>query len=589
MTTDSSNLHSVAGLRFPFLTPLPGALGTFGPYTVHGVLGSGGMGHVFEADDPTLGRTVALKVLRPELAGDPENRARFLREARAAASLASDHVVTIHQVGERDGLPFIAMQRLRGESLHARMNRPPKLSLEESLSIARQIAVGLAAAHSRGMVHRDIKPANLWLEEVTGRLKILDFGLARFAQDANLTATGFVVGTPNYMAPEQASGAELDGRADLFSLGCVLYEMLTGSLPFPGNSAMAVMMSLASVTPISVTRVNPAVPAAVSDFVMRLLAKKPIERVSSAAATVAALDALLAGKPVPIDSPETTRLPQVSGLGDTERTLKIDPVRRFRPNRWLLISGALAVASAAAFGLSFFLAKPVVLAKDPVHVGILHSATGVMEQSENPVIDATQLAIDELNAVGGVLGRPITAIVRDGKSTPEEFRKQAESLCSEQRVAAIFGCWTSASRKEVKPIVERNNNLLFYPVQYEGLEQSPNIVYLGPAPNQQLLPAIDFLVQDLKKKSIYLIGSDYVFPRSANEIALEDLKKRWDITVSEPDYLLLTEKDPARIAAAVAKIKKANPDAILNTINGSANAFFYAELRRQGLASGFRG
>ena len=253
---------------YPFLADPQGSdeLGRLGGYRVVRLLGSGGMGFVFEAEELALHRRVALKVLKPDLAADPDHRERFLREARAAAAINSDHVVTIYQVADATP-PYLAMQFLEGETLQARLEGPTPITLRLALQIARQTAEGLAAAHGLGLVHRDIKPANLWLESERGesacagpvlraprvefrRVKILDFGLARrTVGEPSLTSTGFIVGTPNFMSPEQASGSEVDGRADLFSLGCVLYTMLAGELPFAGHSAMAVMMALATRTP----------------------------------------------------------------------------------------------------------------------------------------------------------------------------------------------------------------------------------------------------------------------------------------------------------------------------------------------------
>jgi len=298
----------------------PDELGRLGDYRVLRLLGIGGMGIVFEAEELALARRVALKVLLPELANDPENRERFLREARAAAAVESDNVVTIFFVSSGD-VPYLAMQFLEGETLQSRIDRPPALTLREALEIACQTAAGLAAAHDKGLVHRDIKPANLWLETIklpervgeseseiagrqarpTFRVKILDFGLGRLASgETNLTSSGLVMGTPNYMSPEQASGLELDGRSDLFSLGCVLYAMLVGNLPFPGNTAMAVMMALATKTPTRVDEVNPAIPKAVADLVSQLLKKKPERRPSSAheaATRLASLDDRFASPP----------------------------------------------------------------------------------------------------------------------------------------------------------------------------------------------------------------------------------------------------------------------------------------------------
>ena len=184
------------------------------------------MGVVFQAEDPHLRRLVALKVMRPSLAGSAEFHRRFLRKARLAAAIDHEHIVTVYQVGEDRGVPFLAMQMLRGQTLADRLERTGgRLPLPEVLRIGRETAEGLAAAHSRGLVHRDVKPANIWLEEGRGRVRIVDFGLARGAEpDAQFTQAGAVIGTPAYMAPEQANGTAVDARCDLFSLGAVLYR-----------------------------------------------------------------------------------------------------------------------------------------------------------------------------------------------------------------------------------------------------------------------------------------------------------------------------------------------------------------------------
>src|SRR5262249_18192922 len=262
-------------------------------YRVLRVLGVGGMGVVFEAEDTLLKRVVALKAMKPDLAASPVQRQRFLREAQAIAQLDHEHVVAVHQVGEDRGVPFLAMPLLRGETLEAwlQAREGGSVPVSEVLRIGREVAEGLAAAHRRGLTHRDIKPANIFLEGMhaeetaetvvgpqpaVGRVKILDFGLARPAEDADhLTQTGVVAGTPRYMAPEQVSGAKVDHRADLFSLGCVLYRMTTGRLPFTGENTLAALRALAVEVPKSPRTLNPAVPAALSDLVMRLLAKEP--------------------------------------------------------------------------------------------------------------------------------------------------------------------------------------------------------------------------------------------------------------------------------------------------------------------------
>jgi serine/threonine protein kinase len=278
-----------------FLTPPqgPDELGRLGPYRVLKVLGAGGMGVVFQAEDPRLKRLVALKAMRPGLANGATARERFLREAQATAAVEHDHIVHIYQVGEERGVPFLAMPLLKGETLHDRLKREGKLPLPEVLRIGRETAEGLAAAHERGLIHRDIKPGNLWLEGKRGRVKVLDFGLARAAgQEGLLTQPGVILGTPAYMAPEQAKGEAVDARADLFSLGCVLYCMATGELPFQGGDVMSVLRSLTQDTPKAPRQCNPEVPPALSDLILRLLAKGPAERPVSAAVVVKVLETI---------------------------------------------------------------------------------------------------------------------------------------------------------------------------------------------------------------------------------------------------------------------------------------------------------
>jgi len=266
-------------------------LGRLGPYRVLEVLGVGGMGVVFRAEDPQLARPVALKAMLPGLAASKSARERFLREARAAAAIKHDHIVAIYQVGEDRGVPFLAMELLEGEPLEDRLKRKGKLPLAEVLRIGREMADGLAAAHERGLIHRDIKPANVWLEGKKGRVKILDFGLARAGTDeAHLTHPGAIVGTPAYMAPEQAQGKNVDPRSDLFSLGCVLYRMATGEAPFRGTDIFSTLMAVGTENPAPPVSLNFELPAELSDFIMQLLAKKPKERPESALAVTETLD-----------------------------------------------------------------------------------------------------------------------------------------------------------------------------------------------------------------------------------------------------------------------------------------------------------
>jgi hypothetical protein len=296
--TMAEDTEDVLGVLGP--AEAPDEIGRLGPYRVHKVLGMGGMGVVFLALDPQLQRLVALKTLKPTMAASAGARRRFLREAQAIARITHDHIVIILHVGEEGGVPFLVMPLLPGETLQARLDRQGKLPANEVMRLGREVAAGLAAAHTKDLIHRDIKPSNIWLEGDQGQVRILDFGLARaVGGDAQLTDTGVVVGTPSYMAPEQARGEAVDPRTDLFSLGCLLYRACTGRLPFPGQNALATLLALAQSKPLPPAKLNRQLPSGLSELIMKLLAQRPEDRYPSAQAVVAALDEVVAGKAAP--------------------------------------------------------------------------------------------------------------------------------------------------------------------------------------------------------------------------------------------------------------------------------------------------
>jgi len=261
-----------------------------GCYRLSRKLGEGGMGAVFLAEDLTLHRQVALKVIRPDVGANSDAGQRFLREARSMAALKHDNIVTIYAVGEDKGVPFLAMELLKGTSLEAFLKSGKPLTTKTILRIGREIARGLAVAHAKGLVHRDIKPANIWLEAPAGRVKILDFVISRPAAEAEpITASGLVVGTPHYMSPEQARGEKVDGRADLFSLGVLLYRLSTGQVPFQGPTLMSVLMAIGTATPKSAAEIKLETPPRLSQLIDRLIAKNREDRPPSADAVAAEL------------------------------------------------------------------------------------------------------------------------------------------------------------------------------------------------------------------------------------------------------------------------------------------------------------
>ncbi len=233
-----------------------------------------------------------------------------------------------------------------------------------------------------------------------------------------------------------------------------------------------------------------------------------------------------------------------------------------------IFAGLALLAGTAGWAMQSY--KP----QQPIRIGVLHSLTGTMAVSERPLVDAVQMAVSEINARGGVLGRPLEMVVADGQSNAAVFAREAERLITQEKVSVLFGCWTSSSRKAVKPVVEKYRHLLFYPVQYEGLEQSPNIIYTGSAPNQQIIPGTHWALENLGKR-VYLLGSDYIFPRTANRI-IRDIVRVAGGQVLGERYIPLGSSD---MAASMAEIQRLKPDIILNTINGDSNFDFFQALQ----------
>lgn len=317
--------------------PLPPRLGV---YRILGRLGGGGMGEVFRAEEASLAREVAIKVMRSDVASRPGYRDRFLREARTAAAVRHDNVVPIYYVGDEGGTVYIVMPVLEGESLENRLKRGGALPVGEAARIGQEAAEGLAAAHLKGLVHRDVKPANLWLEAPQGRVKVLDFGLAREVDaDDGLTLPGGVFGSPAYMAPEQASGEAIDHRADLFGLGAVLYRCMTGVPAFQGKSVTAILRAVAEQTPTPPHEVNPRVPPPLSLLIMRLLAKNPADRPVSALAVAHEL--------APFSTTASAGEATATWAPSTEPTA--EPSRR---RVWIVPAAAVAVCLLLAVAIS---------------------------------------------------------------------------------------------------------------------------------------------------------------------------------------------------------------------------------------------
>lgn len=325
-----------ASVPLDFLAPSdnPAMMGKLGEFEIIEEIGCGGMGVVLKGYDYELNRFVAIKVLHPFCATSAAARRRFAREAQAAAAIVHQHVVAIHAVDANHHPPYLVMAFVPGESLQQRLARQGPLEVLDAVRIAHQVAEGLAAAHAQGLVHRDIKPGNILLERNVERVLLTDFGLARAADDASLTRSGVIAGTPQYMSPEQARGDSVNHQTDLFSLGTVLYTMLAGHSPFRAETAMGVLRRVCDETPRPLREINPTVPEWLEAVVAKLQAKQATDRFESASHIASLLEGCLAHLQQP------TRFPLPDELLALTRK-KSSRNNRWRP--WVAI-GFLAVA-----------------------------------------------------------------------------------------------------------------------------------------------------------------------------------------------------------------------------------------------------
>lgn len=334
---DEQSLESLLKLLGP--TDDPHKIGRIGTYEVIGVIGRGGMGIVFKAFDAALNRFVAIKMLLPHLAVSGAARKRFAREGQAAAAVIDDNVLPIYSVAEWQGVPYLVTQYSRGTTLQKRIQDQGPLELKEILRIGIQTAKGLAAAHAQGLVHRDVKPSNILLDGTVERALLTDFGLARAVDDASITRTGTIAGTPQYMSPEQARGGSVDARSDLFGLGCVLYTMCTGRPPFRADNSYAVLRLITDAEPRPIREINPEIPEWLCRLINRLMAKSPNDRFASAAEVATLLEQCLAHVQQPTVAPVPEQL-----------RAKKTASQRMRIGRSMVAIGAMLIGLLGLFG-----------------------------------------------------------------------------------------------------------------------------------------------------------------------------------------------------------------------------------------------
>jgi hypothetical protein len=460
----------------------PDSLGRIGHYEVLEVLGRGGFGIVLRAFDEALQRVVAVKVLAPQLAATSAPRKRFLREARSSAKVRHENVVQVYAVEEQP-LPYLVMEFIPGETLQHRSDRTGPLEVAEVLRIGRQIAEGLAAAHATGLIHRDVKPANVLIERGPHwHVKLTDFGLARAADDASSSQSGFIAGTPMYMAPEQANADPLDHRADLFSLGSVLYLMCSGRPPFRAPTTLAVLKRVAEDTPRPIREIIPEVPGWLCDIISRLHAKKPEDRFASAQEVADLLAQHLAqlqhpgGVQAPqVAAPAAGRMPPPQGSPAPAPALR----PRLGAPRWAAAAAALLLLG----GLGFTEATGVTDFRGTVIRLLSPEGTLVVEVDDPSVsvkIDGSELVITgagareirlkpgsytvEASKDGKVVRRELVAVTKNGRQVVRVSQEAVSPEAKAARAAADAAAWERSvaampAAEQVKAVLARLKEL----------------------------------------------------------------------------------------------------------------------------------
>lgn len=621
---------------------------SYGKYRVLRKIGTGGMGAVYEAEDTQLKRRVAVKFLPDSRSKQDISIARFISEAQVASRLNHPNIIGIYDIGYENGSHYIAMELLNPGSAGYDIKYRGRMNWVEACDVIAHCCSGLSAAHQAGLIHRDIKPDNI-LVSPAGQVKLADFGLVKeLLEETSLTKSGVVVGTPRYMSPEQASGQPLDRRTDIYSLGASLYALLTGVPPYPTGSLPQIMMAHIQAPVPDPRRLAPDVPEAVARIVCNSMAKRPAERYQDAEEMRLALTEAGAGVPRPSfrflvvgkrpSLPRTPAIPRKSvptlpgqAIDTTPQpaplvhrghspspipsTTRPDAPTQETSRRMWLIGGAGLLLAGAGLA-SRFGSRPegevgpaipggveperqatphrIAMGREPIRVGVINSQAGTLSISARPVIDATLLAINELNERGGILGsRQIEAIVADGKSDNAIFAREAEKLIVEKKVVTLFGGWSSSNRHSMRPIVERTGNLLMFPARNEGLEDSPNVIYCGPVPNQLVVPALRWCLANRKVERIFYMGTDEMFSHTAAEIirdalaamAANGLGREGGHDKDRPrivgeSFALLGQKN---FANEIKRLVAARPDLIFNSLIGSSNIDFLAELRAAGI------
>ncbi|GAB5405201.1 MAG: hypothetical protein Aurels2KO_34320 [Aureliella sp.] len=462
--------------RSSFLQPSEhtGSLGRFARFEIMEVLGRGGMGIVMRGFDTSLNRHSAVKVLAPELATSAAARKRFSREAKSAAAVVHPHVVPIQTVDEHDGLPYLVMPVVEGQSVDARVRKSGPLPIIEAVRIASQVADGLSAAHAQGLVHRDIKPANVLLENGVERVQITDFGLARAIDDASMTRSGVIAGTPQYMSPEQAHGDSIDHRSDLFSLGSLIYFMLTGHSPFRAETTMGVLNRIGNEQPRSLRSINADIPEWFEQIVMKLLAKPREDRFQTAEEVAELLQRWHAHLQQPDVAPEPLWEQSSQRAEPSAGSWRIAP-----PIRWLVALAGFGFVAFAGFLIVVELGKGTLTIQseaDDIPIRIMHGDEVVKRLTVTKTGESVRVASGEY--VVQIDGEFSGIQVESGTVTLSQRGNEVVRIVRSAEVATKEGSAQETSAREVARA--------YFTHLYEGRESAAKSL-LGSQASQHVL------------------------------------------------------------------------------------------------------
>ena len=541
-------------------------------YRILGELGAGGMGVVYRAEDTKLGRTVALKFIAPRGIESAEEKARFLHEAQAAASLGHPNICVVHEIDEADGRLFMAMEYVEGESLKDRIARGP-LKIEETLDLAIQIAQGLDAAHRKSVVHRDVKPANIMIE-AGGLVKIMDFGLAKMSGRSKLTKTGTTLGTAAYMSPEQARGEEADHRSDLWSLGAVIYEMTAGRTPFKGDYEQAVLYSIMNEAPEPLTAIRAGVPMELDRIVAKALAKDRSERYQHADELIVDLRALRKS----LETAAAARMGVTGALSPPG--ISLEAMAPAKPSRRRLANILIPACIVAAAIAAFFLLRPVLFGgaiatgSHPVAVITFENQTGDPQYDNLKKVIPNLLitSLEQSKYIQVVTWERLRDLVKQaGKQGVEDIDADLGfELCRREKIDAIvIGSFTKLGDRFVTDIkvldVGSKGSLAVAKADGRGLESIPEQVdklsrqiSRGIGLSERKIeetqrPVIDVTTSSVEAYTYFLKGRD-ALERIYHEEAIQNLTKALEIdSTFAAAYLFLGNAHSAAFNRAEAR------------------------------------